>query len=153
MNQNGLKGPQLNRRNLLSSFNPFAKSSSNPFSNPPKQQQLNYQNQLLRRSALQNAQSLDDYDYVASDPIQYDDALEKDGEVNDQYYNIGGFPNGFSNDEGWGSSPFFNNDNVVEEGNHEYANSDKSFVDEAHFPHQPNALNHLGGHENNFPQF
>lgn len=153
VNQYGWQGPQLNRRNLLSSFNPFEKSASNQFSDPPNPQRLKYQNQLLRRSALQNAQSLDDYDYSASDPMQYDDALEKDGEINDQYHNIGGFPNGFSQDHGWGSSPFFNNGNVVEEDNHEYANSDKSFGNEAHFPHQPNTVNHLRGHENNFPQF
>ena len=149
-NQHGLKGPQLSRRNLLSSFNPFAKSSYNQFSNPPKQQRSKYQNQLLRRSALQNAQNNDDYDYERS---EYDDGLERDGEINDQYHNFGGWPNGFNNEDGWGNSPFFNNDNVVEEDKYQHANSDKSFVDEAQFPHQPNAINHLGGNEHNFPQF
>ena len=145
--QYGLKGPQFSRRNLFSSFNPFTESSASQFSHPPKQQRLEYQNQLLRRSALQNSQSYNDYDYVAGD--QYDDALEKD----DQYHNFGGFPNGFNNENGWGNSPFFDNNNVVEQNNHEYKNSDKSFVDEPHFPHQPNTVNHFGGQQNNFPQF
>ena len=72
--------------------------------------------QFSRRYALQNDLSSNDYEGMSM----------YGREQKDQLYNFGGWPNGFNNEDGWGSSPFFNTEVKDRETQ---SNTQKSFDD------------------------